>query len=50
MNKEIDYSDIEAEARRLHEEKKEHWVVIRDLMEIFKDNFDVLISWLIKNE
>ena len=50
MNKEINYSDIEAEARRLHEEKKEHWVVIRDLMEIFKDNFDVLISWLIKNE
>ena len=50
MNKEIDYSDIEAEARRLHEEKKDHWVVIRDLMEIFKDNFDVLISWLIKNE
>ena len=49
MNKEIDYSDIEAEARRLHEEKKDHWVVIRDLMKIFKDNPEILISWLMEN-
>ena len=41
---------INAEARRLYDQKLEKWEVIRSLMEIFKDNPIVFINWLLGEE